>query len=96
MKKITLKGRIKRYLERNNSWHASGDIEQLAVRNGYTGSTATRMLRLLVEEEVLEVDYRGKRGHSHYRAVNNKPVVIGYLDEERDVYVIPNTKAKLD
>lgn len=88
--KTSLKTRLQTYLQRHGGWFASGDLEQLAIRHGYTGSTATRSLRKLVEEEVLDVEYRGKTRHAFYKAKDYKPVQRGYLDEKRGIYVVTN------
>jgi len=88
--KHSLKARLLTYLERNGGWFASGELEKLAIKHGYTGSTATRNLRKLAEEEKIEVEHRGKSRHAFYKAKTYKPVQRGYLDEKRGVYVVVN------
>ena len=71
--KISLKQRILNYIRRNypNSI-ASGDIEKLAQRIGRTGSNATRRLRELQTEGLINVSYEGKKHHAFYTALAPK------------------------
>lgn len=55
--------RIERYLK-GRDWINGGEIERLAIGVGYKGSTASRVLRLLAEEGVLETRYDDKGAHS--------------------------------
>ena len=82
-----LKSRLLTYLERNGGWIAGAELEKKMIENGSTGSTCTRYLRRFVEEDKLEVDHRGRTGHSFYRAKNYKPVQQYKYVPERDAYV---------
>lgn len=85
--KTSLKTRLLTYLQRHEGWFAGGELEKIAIAKGFTGSNATRQLRKLVEEGELDVEYRGKRHHAHFKAKDYKQVQRGYLDE-RGIYVI--------
>ena len=76
MKRNSLKTRLQNYLEKNSGWHASGQLQRLAMDNGYTAQTAGRLLRKLAEEETIRVDYMGNRNHAHYRAKAPKSTVV--------------------
>lgn len=67
MKKPTLRSRILKYLEKQGSWIASGEIQRLAQLAGYTPQNAGRRLRECVEDGLLEVEYRKPRNHAYYR-----------------------------
>lgn len=55
MAKISLKQRIKNYMRRHeDEWINGGEIERLALENGYKGSTASRECRLLAEQGILQ------------------------------------------
>lgn len=73
MKKQSLSERILAYYKaRPGQWIASGDIQRLVTeKTTYTASNATRRLRELAEDSLLEVEYR--KGHAFYRAVNTGP-----------------------
>lgn len=64
--KITLKARLVRWLQNNPGFHASGSLQRLvADKTDYTPRTVVRRLEELIQEGVLEVDYR--KGHSWYQ-----------------------------
>ena len=67
--KHSLRERILNYLRKRNYFVASGDIQRLAMENGfYSPQNAGRRLRELAEEGKLEVIY--KHGHAHYKAIS--------------------------
>ena len=72
--KESLKNRIYKYLAKRDYFVASGDIQRLAMENGfYSPQNSGRRLRELHEEGLLEVEYR--KGHAWYRIKNG---IIGY------------------
>lgn len=65
--KKSLKERILIYLQKRNYFVASGDIQRLAMDNGfYSPQNSGRRLRELCEEGLLEVEYR--KGHAWYKS----------------------------
>lgn len=68
--KQSLKERIVKYLAKRDYFVASGDIQRLAMENGfYSPQNSGRRLRELCEEGKLLVEYR--KGHAYYKAVIN-------------------------
>jgi hypothetical protein len=66
MTDISLRDRLARYLRNNHGWIAKGQICDVARQaTGATGEHTGRRLRELVEEGILEVQYR--KNHAHYR-----------------------------
>jgi DNA-binding transcriptional ArsR family regulator len=67
MTALPLKDRLQRYFERNAGiWFASGDIQRLVTeKTSYTPSNASRRLRELENEGVIEVRY--EKNHAYYR-----------------------------
>lgn len=66
MSKESLKNRIVKYLSKRDYFVASGDIQRLAMENGfYSPQNSGRRLRELAEEGFLEVEYR--KGHAFYK-----------------------------
>ena len=64
--KTSLRERIIAYLKKRDYFVASGDIQRLALENGYySPSNASRRLRELHQEGILEVEYR--KSHAFYR-----------------------------
>jgi len=84
MKRNSLKTRLQNYLEKNSGWHASGQLQRLAMDNGYTAQTAGRLLRKLAEEETIRVDYMGNRNHAYYSAGKPKKTEV-YLVNGKEV-----------
>ena len=88
MDKESLKKRIVRYLQSSygydpNLYVGSFDIETLAKQKGFMASNATRILRKLAQDGILERKlFRGKNGVkvAYYRWVDNKELqpVIDY------------------
>lgn len=90
MKEISLKTRLTNFLQRKETFIASGELQRLAQENGYWSPQNTgRRLRELVEDGILEVEYR--KGHAWYRFkgetikpepkkkvewINNKPTLV--------------------
>lgn len=69
--KLSLKNRILKYLQKRDYFVASGDIQRLAMDNGfYSPQNAGRRLRELCEEGILVVEYR--KGHAFYKYENNQ------------------------
>jgi len=63
---MTLKERLARYMRNNHGWISSGEIQRIvSEKTSYTPSNASRRLRELAEEGVLEVQLR--KGHAYYR-----------------------------
>lgn len=70
MKSKSAEQRIKEFLAENPAWFASGDLQRRIWLNK-DGTTATprsivRRLEEMVEDGILEVEYRGKHA-AHYR-----------------------------
>jgi hypothetical protein len=64
--KQSLRERIVAYLQKRDYFVASGDIQRLAMDNGfYSPQNSGRRLRELAEEGLLEVEYR--KGHAFYK-----------------------------
>lgn len=64
--KKSLRERIISYLQKRNYFVASGDIQRLAMDNGYySPSNSSRRLRELQTEGILDVIY--KKGHAWYK-----------------------------
>lgn len=64
--KQSLKNRIYAYLQKRDYFVASGDIQRLAMDNGfYSPQNAGRRLRELHQEGLLSVEYR--KGHAWYK-----------------------------
>lgn len=69
--KLSLSKKIENYLRRKECWVASGEIQRIAMENGYYSPQNTgRRLRELHEEGILEVEYREKN-HAWYRFNQN-------------------------
>ena len=73
MLSLTLRQRLVRYLEKHTTYIASGELQRLAQNAGYTPQNAGRRLRELVEDGIVEVEYRKPRNHAYYRIVKSKP-----------------------
>jgi DNA-binding transcriptional ArsR family regulator len=72
---MTLKERLARYMRNNHGWIASGDIQRLvSEKTSYTPSNASRRLRELAEEGVLEVQLR--KGHAYYRLAQKETTLF--------------------
>lgn len=65
MKHESLKNRIANYLQKQETWVASGRIQELASADYRSPQNAGRRCRELVAEGILEVEYR--KGHAWYR-----------------------------
>lgn len=62
---MTLKQRIQRYLRQKQTWVNGAQIEELAQKKGYKASNASRRLRELAQEGVIERQERkGKRART--------------------------------
>lgn len=72
MDRLSLKNRIANYLQKKEDWVASGRIQELAQADYRSPQNAGRRCRELVEEGILEVEYR--KGHAWYRYRLGKPV----------------------
>ena len=71
MEKTSLKKRIVKYLFQRPDWTHGGEIERLALNANYKASNAGRRCRELVNDNILEPDYR--KGEVWYRyKVENK------------------------
>ena len=71
MREESLKNRIANFLLRKEEWVASGFLQELAQQNGYTSPQNTgRRCRELVEEGILEVEYR--KNHAWYRHLQGR------------------------
>lgn len=72
---MTLRERLIRYMRNNHGWIASGDIQRLVMeKTSYTPSNASRRLRELAEENILEVQLR--KGHAFYRIKQQTPTLF--------------------
>ena len=85
-KKESLKRRILAYMKASygydpNNWVGGFTIEDFAKENGYMGSTSTRLLRQLAEEEILETRLfrgNGRTKLAYYRWKKEKESIIDY------------------
>lgn len=76
--KLSLRNRLIRFLQNNPDWHSSGSLQRLVTaKTSYTASNATRRLRKLQEENIIEVDYRTHNGtqHAFYRFLSPQSLV---------------------
>lgn len=72
--KLTLKQRLVRWLTSQKGWVPSGEIQRVVMQStSYTPANATRRLRELAEENVLEV--KQVKGHSFYRIKERVPLL---------------------
>lgn len=72
MKQESLQNRILKYLSHKRDWINGGEIERLAMNNGYKGSTAARALWYLVEKELVVSETRkGVRVASAWFKIKN-------------------------
>lgn len=84
MRQESLRNRIINYLKKRSYFVASGDIQRLALENGYySPSNASRRLRELAEEGLLEVEYR--KGHAYYKYNEENTNKISERDGGRPV-----------
>jgi DNA-binding transcriptional ArsR family regulator len=66
--KRPLKIRLLDWLSRHPEWHASGNLQRMAMeQTNYTAQNVGRRLRELQNEGLVKVNYR--RGHAWYRAM---------------------------
>lgn len=66
--KKSLSERLLNYIRKQETWVASGQLQRLAMENGYTPSNASRRLRELENDNLLKVEYREKN-HAYYAPV---------------------------
>lgn len=69
----SLRHRILSYFRRNpDEWIPSADIQRMVMnKTTFLPRTAVRALQKLQEDGRLEVDYRGRKNHSHYRYIKS-------------------------
>ena len=67
MKKVSLRDRIKNYLDRYGDWVSGDAIEKLSQDAGYKASTGSRRARELAEEETIERQ-ETRKGYVEYRS----------------------------
>ena len=58
MKAISLRQRLLKFLENNPTYWNGGELERLAMENGYKGSTAGRRLRELAADKLIDGEER--------------------------------------
>lgn len=80
MKELPLRERILKYLRQQNTWINGGEIERLAQQAGYKASNASRRLRELHEDNLVEREERkGARAKTvWYRAKQATFSTYGY------------------
>lgn len=66
MKKKSLVERVENFLRLKADWIHGGELERLAMDNGYKASNISRRCRELVEDGVLERK-ENEKGHVMYR-----------------------------
>lgn len=64
--KKSLVDRVERFLRLTGGWVHGGELERLALDNGYKASNISRRCRELVEDGVLERK-ENEKGHVMYR-----------------------------
>lgn len=78
--KISLKERALKYLRNEQGFINSGELERLAIENGYKGSTLSRELRIMcAEEKIIREERKNEttgRSSVWYKAT--PPKVIKY------------------
>jgi DNA-binding transcriptional ArsR family regulator len=60
MAKLSLKDRLKAYLDKKGEWVNGGQLEALAMQAGYKASNASRRMRELYEDGLVERQMQGK------------------------------------
>lgn len=81
MKKLTLVDRIERYMNRKGEWICGGEIQKLAASIGFEPQNAGRRLRELVNDGILQVEYRKGQNKvlvAWYRYVPKEKLVSTY------------------
>lgn len=73
--KKSLRQRLLAYLEKQEGFIASGELQRLGMQAGYTAQNVGRRLRECQEDGLLEVEYRNPHNHAWYRAKNKKKPV---------------------
>lgn len=69
---MTLKDRLARFMRAHHGWISSGELQKIVSENtSYSPSNATRRLRELAQEGVLERQLR--KGHAFYRLKEKEP-----------------------
>jgi len=80
MTKISLRTRILEYLRKQEGFCNGGELEKLAFENGFKGSNASRRLRELHEDKLIERnDTLDKKRTVWYRATKPKEVIKYYV-----------------
>ena len=64
---MSLKQRILTYIEKRNEFVNGAEIEELALSIGFKGSTASRILRQLHVDGLLDRQQRGRARSVYYR-----------------------------
>jgi len=82
--KNSLKSRLLTFLQRQGGEVSSGYLQKRADEFGYTGSYASRQLRLLAEEGKIQVMYKGRTKHAYYSAGKPKKTEV-YLVNGKEV-----------
>lgn len=79
MKKISLVERIENHFRRNpETWYCGGEVQKTAAQVGYEPQNAGRRLRELVNDGILQVEYR--------KGNNNQEVAwYRYLPQQKEV-----------
>lgn len=80
------------YFRRNKGvWIPSGEIQRLVTSTTkYSPANATRRLRELVEDGVLEVEYRNPHNHAWYRALPQTKTVQKVVIRDGKAILIHN------
>lgn len=87
--KRSLKQRIKDYLDKRGEFVNGGEIERLAMAHGYKASNASRRLRELYEDELVERDdRRDKKRTVWYRSLSPKKKVAYRNPETGEVLAV--------
>ena len=60
MPKLSLKDRLKAYLDKKGEWTNGGQLEALAMQAGFKASNASRRMRELYEDGLVERQMQGK------------------------------------
>lgn len=72
---MTLKERLAKFMRAHHGWISSGELQRIvAEKTLYSPSNATRRLRELAEEGILERQLR--RGHAYYRLKEAEPTLF--------------------
>lgn len=87
---LTLKSRIYKYMSAKQGWVNGGEVEKKAMEAGYKSSNASRRLREMFNENILDRMYN-ERGHVLYRISEGTK---GDKKEQKGTWIFEDNVAK--